>query len=100
MLQRLTRAATLDQFAQSVHFGRRKFPAKLQIKLHAWEPEQMSEEQFDIQALRFDTPFGQEVGAALYNFKNGHAYTISLNPRLQSSKCRLHSATRNPIFGT
>jgi len=93
------RSAAPDEFAQTLHLGGREHAAEVEIKAHARQFQQVGKQQFDIQARRVHTLFGEELRAALDHFKDGHRHTISLNPAMQSSKCRLHNVSGNPIFG-
>ena len=78
VLQRFALAAAFDEFAQRVRFRRGEHALEIQIQLHARQLEQMREQEFGLQARRFNAFFGEKFRALLNRFENGHA--DSLNP--------------------
>ena len=58
MLERFAPATAFDEFTQRVRFRRGERAFEIQIQLHARQPEQMREQEFGLQARRFDALFG------------------------------------------
>ena len=73
MLERFALATALDEFAKAVHFRRGECALEVQIQFHAWQLEQMCEQEFGLQARRLDAFFGEKFRALLDRFENRHA---------------------------
>ena len=76
MLERFTLAAAFDEFPVIVCFFCRQGPLEIQVQFHSRHGQAMSEEQFGLQARRFDATFGKKIGAALNRFQDGHTETL------------------------
>src|ERR1043166_6106977 len=72
VLQGLTLAAPFDQVSQGVEFHGREGALEVEIQLHSRQLKQVSQEQFRLQARGIHALFGQELGAALDDFQDGH----------------------------
>lgn len=84
MLERFALAAAFNQFAIGICFFFRQRALEIQVQFHAWHFKAMREEEFGLQARRFDAAFGEEVGAALDRFQDGHAETLNRKHRWDS----------------
>ncbi len=84
MLERLTLAAALDQFAKVIRFRRGQDAVEAQVEAHAGELEAVSQEQFCLQPCGFDTfPF-KELRAFLDDLKDRHAASLKLPVKVHS----------------
>ena len=70
-------AAAFDEFAQRIRFHRGERSFEIQIELHARHLQQVRQQQFGLQARRFDAFFGQEFRAFLNRFEDGHAASLN-----------------------
>ena len=77
MLKRLALAAAFDQFAQHVCFRRCERALEFQIQIHARHFKEMREQEFGLQARRFDALFGQKFRAFLNRFEDRHAASLN-----------------------
>ena len=77
VLERFVLAAAFDEFAQRVRFRRCERALEIQIQFHARHFEEMREQQFGLQARRFDAFFGQKFRAFLNRFEDGHAASLN-----------------------
>ena len=72
ILERLAPSAPLHQRAHGVQLFLRQRALETQVELHARHLERMSQEMLHLQPRRGNPFFGQEIRAALDDFKNGH----------------------------
>ncbi len=77
VLKRFVLAAALDEFAQRVRFRRRERALEIQVQFHARQVQEMREQQFGLQARRFDAFFGQKLRTFLNRLEDGHAASLN-----------------------
>ena len=79
MLERFALAAAHDEFAQGIGFSAGESArSKFRYNFMRGILQQMREEQFRLQARRFDAFFGEKFGAFLNRFEDGHALKSKL----------------------
>ena len=84
MLERFALAARLtNHLAQRIRFRRREHALEIQIQFHSRHFEQMREQQFGLQARRFNAFFGQKIRALLNRFENRHMASLNQNDVLE-----------------
>ena len=72
MLQRLSLAAPAEQFAKRINLGLFDVAIVIEVKLHSLNFKHMRQKQLAVEPGRLDAFAAEKLGAALYNFENGH----------------------------
>ena len=101
VLQRFALSPPFDEFSKRVRLRLGQCALEIQVQLHAGHVQQMSEEQFDLQARRVHTLFGEKICAALDDFQDCHADNLRRESGVQSSKLageqpRVQAYSRDP----
>jgi hypothetical protein len=74
MLQRFAPAAALHQDSQGIEIGIGDGTIELEVELQSGDSELICEEPFDLESGRFDAFAGEELRAALDDFKHCHGH--------------------------
>jgi hypothetical protein len=74
MLQRFASTAALDQDSQGIEIGIGDGTIELEVELQSGDAELVCEEPFDLESGRFDAFAGEELRAALDDFKHCHGH--------------------------
>ena len=74
MLQRFASTPALNQVTQGIEIGISDGTIELEVELESWNAELVGEEPFDLEPGRFDAFTGEELRAALDDFKHCHRH--------------------------
>lgn len=72
VLEGFAEAAALDEFTKLAGFAGGENALEVEVQFHAGELQEMGEEQLGLQARGLDAFFGEEIGAFLDGFEDGH----------------------------